>query len=207
MNIYCINNFIQVYNMFQKKKFEYLYNQNTLEPIPILINMLELYKDKLKKYKCLEIGGGNLHRSIPNTKYFKSYDVIEPNVKLYEIAKINLNKFESNIKLHCNTFYNFLETTNIKFDIIIFINSIHFIDIQHLQKYIGKCKYFIVVHPLYNSNIFADTRLNRGSENFDEELWNKEKIHLEKYELFIKNYKVIFEDSNKFRKIFFCKTI
>ena len=193
--------------MFQKKKFEYLYNQNTLEPIPILINMLELYKDKLKKYKCLEIGGGNLHRSIPNTKYFKSYDVIEPNVKLYDIAKINLNKFESNIKLHCNTFYNFLETTNIKFDIMIFINSIHFIDIQHLQKYIGKCKYFIVVHPLYNSNIFGDTRLNKGNEKFDEELWNKNKIVLEKYELFIKKYKVIFEDSNKFRKIFLCKSI
>lgn len=203
MNIYCINNFISVYNMFQKKKFEYLYNQNTLEPIPILINMLELYKDKLKKYKCLEIGGGNLLSSIPNTKYFKSYDVIEPYVKLYEIAKINLNKFESNIQLHYDSFDHFLETTNIKFDIMIFINSIQFIDIQHLQKYIGKCKYFIVSHPL----IFADTRLNRGSKNFDEELWNKQKIHLKKYELFIKNYQIIFEDSNKFRKIFFCKTI
>lgn len=90
---------------------------------------------------------------------------------------------------------------------MIFINSIHFIDIQHLQKYIGKCKYFIVVHPLYNSNNFGDTRLNRGSKNFDEELWNKNKIVLEKYELFIKKYKLIFEDSNKFRKIFLCKTI
>jgi hypothetical protein len=39
-------------------KFNYLNNQNTLEPIPILINMLEQFKDKLKKYKCLEIGGG-----------------------------------------------------------------------------------------------------------------------------------------------------
>ena len=34
-------------------KFDYLYNQNTIEPYPILINMFELYKDKLKKYKCL----------------------------------------------------------------------------------------------------------------------------------------------------------
>lgn len=185
----------------------YLYNQNTIEPIPILINTLELYKDKLKKYKCLEIGGGNLLRSIPNTKYFKSYDVIEPNVKLCDIAKFNLNKFESNIKLHCDTFDHFLETTDKKFNIMIFINSIHFIDIQHLQKYIGKCKYFIVAHPLYNSNNFGDTRLNKGNEKFDEELWNKNKIVLEKYELFIKNYKVIFEDSNKFRKIFLCKTI
>ena len=188
-------------------KFNYLYNQNTIEPYPILINMLELYKDKLKKYKCLEIGGGNLLSSIPNTKYFKSYDVIEPNVKICDIAKINIDKFESNIKLYCDTFDHFLETTDKKFDIMIFINSIHFIDIQHLQKYIAKCKYFIVVHPLYNSNNFGDTRLNRGSKNFDEELWNKEKIHLEKYEFFIKKYKVIFEDSNKFRKIFLCKTI
>lgn len=193
--------------MFQKKKFEYLYNQNTLEPSPILINMFEQFKDKFKKYKCLEIGGGNLLSSIPNTKYFKSYDVIEPNVKLYEIAKFNVNKFESNIQLHCDTFDHFLETTDKKFDIMVFFNSIHFINIQHLQKYLNKSKYFIVVHPLYNNNLFGDTRLNRGSENFDEELWNKEKIHLEKYELFIKNYKVIFEDSNKFRKIFFCKTI
>lgn len=37
-------------------KFNYLYNQNTLKPIPILINMLEQFKDKFKKYKCLEIG-------------------------------------------------------------------------------------------------------------------------------------------------------
>jgi hypothetical protein len=169
--------------------------------------MLEQFKDKFKKYKCLEIGGGNLLSSIPNTKYFKSYDVIEPNVKLYEIAKFNVNKFESNIQLHCDTFDHFLETTDKKFDIMIFINSIHFINMQHLQKHLNKSKYFIVVHPLYNNNLFWDTRLNRDSEKFDEELYNKNKIVLEKYELLIKKYKVIFEDSNKFRKIFLCKTI
>ena len=75
MNIYCINNFIQVYNMFQKKKFEYLYNQNTLEPYPILINMLELYKDKLKKYKCLEIGGGMVRIEKSKAFSFRDYCV------------------------------------------------------------------------------------------------------------------------------------
>ena len=124
-----------------------------------------------------------------------------------DIAKFNVDKFESNIQLHCDTFDHFLETTDKKFDIMIFINSIHFLYIPHLQKYIKKCKYFIVAHPLYNSNIFGDIRLNKGNEKFDEELWNKNKIVLEKYEIFIKKYKVIFEDSNKFRKIFLCKTI
>lgn len=141
-------------------KFDYLYNQNTIEPYPILINMLELYIKNINVWKlmvvwCFSRLLRNLLSSILNTKYFKSYDVIEPNVKLYDIAKFNVDKFESNIQLHYDTFDHFLEIIDKKFDIMIFIYSIHFIDIQYLQKYIGKCKYFIVVHPLYNSNFFG----------------------------------------------------
>ena len=92
--------------------FEYLRDQKILNPYPILLNVLELYKDKLKKYRCLEIGGGTLLSSIPNTKYFKSYDVVEPNLKLCENGKNNIEKFGSNITLHCDLMNHFLETTS-----------------------------------------------------------------------------------------------
>lgn len=53
----------------------YLYNQNTIEPILILINTLELYKDKLKKYKCLEIGGGMVRIEKSKAFSFRDYCV------------------------------------------------------------------------------------------------------------------------------------
>jgi hypothetical protein len=179
-----------------------------LIPIPILIRVLERYKDKLKKYRCLEIGGGNLLSSIPISRYFKSYDVVEPDIKLCGLGKDNIEVYDSDITLHCDSMEHFLETTEKEFDIMIFINSIHFLDLKKFRANIKKCKYFIVIHPTYYSTNFGDPRLNRGEEEFDEELWKSNKKILDRYEIFItKNYKIVFEDVNKFRKVFVCKVI
>ena len=97
-----------------------------------------------------------------------------------------------------------MENTKIKFDISIFINSIHFIDIKDFLKY--HTKYFIILHPQYDSGRFGDNRLNPSSPEFDENVYERNKLILNIYEQFIiTNFNIISSKSNKVHKIFFCK--
>lgn len=186
-------------------QFEFLYNTNKIKHNSLLNNILEKHKNKLKKYKCLEVGAGILNKSIPIAKYFKSYYAIEPLAKLYEIGLSNLQTHNSKIHYYNTNLSNFMENTKKKFKIMLFINSFHFIDFDQLKKYTEN-KYIIVILPRYDSNKFGDSKLNKTSINFNEQFYNQNKINLQNYEKFIaNNYKIIYTNFNEVSKIFIAK--
>ena len=177
--------------------FIYLHKGKELTRNPLLDKFLEKYKHGLKEYKSIEIGAGNLLNSIPISHYFTKYDAIEPDQVLYNIGKRNIERYESSIDLRNEEFSDCKE----EYDLVIFINSIHFIDTALLRA-----KYILVIHPKYDGDNFGDTRLNRNSDNFNLVLWHKNKSQLEKYERFIRdNYKIVYEDSNKKQTLLVCK--
>ena len=181
-------------------EFSYLHNMKELISDPMLFRFIEKYKNKLEKYKCIEIGSGNLLKSISIAPFFKQYDTIEISQTLYNIGKYNIERYKSSIGLKNISFSDFLDTNKTKYNITIFINSIHFID-TILLRY--STLYILVIHPRYDGDNFGDDKLNRNSDNFSLELWNKNKENLEKYEKFIRdNYIIIYEDSNKKQILF-----
>jgi hypothetical protein len=188
-------------------QFEYLSHAKEITHNTALNEVLEKYKNKLKKYRCLEVGAGILNLSIPVSKYFRTYYAIEPMQKLYEIGISNMQKHNAKIHFYNTNLYNFMENTKRKFRIMLFINSFHFINFDELIKY-TKDKYIIVILPRYDCNRFGDSRLNSNSNNFDEKLYNKNKINLQNYEKFIlDNYKIIYSNFNEFSKIFIAKLL
>lgn len=77
------------------------------------------------------IGIGIGLSSIKLAQLFDNYCGLEPNKDIYEICKKNLSKYKSNIKLLNINFENFAKIVNLKFDLIIFENSIHLIEFDN----------------------------------------------------------------------------
>jgi SAM-dependent methyltransferase len=180
--------------------FEYLHSQNEFKHNILLDDLLNRLSNKLRKYRCLEVGSGNSLLSIPIAKLFRSYYAIEPDKALFDIATNNINKYGSNIKLFNVNFDNFIQ--NKKFNIILFVNSFHFINLETILDKIKK-SYIIILHPRYDSNSFGDKRLNRNNPMFDEIIYEKNKKNLTKYENFIiANFNILYNESNERSKIF-----
>lgn len=187
--------------------FTYLKISQNLNHNKLLENTLDKLdkKDKLNKYNCLEIGSGNCSVSIPLSKYFNTYTAIEPNERLFNICKSNIEYHKSDIKLYNSDFKKFfINNKKNNFHIILFINSFHFMDLTDnlmLENLKNSC--IIIVHPCYDSDNFGDTKLNKDSHDFNKELYEKNKQNLNKYEDFIKiHFDIHYNNSNRFYKIF-----
>ena len=141
-------------------------------------NIIKAYKDffKSKNINCkdmsiLEIGSGHGIYTILLSKIFKQIIAIEPNKKLFEAlnTKIKLDKIK-NVKTEQLSIENY--KTDIKFDMILCINSFHLITnkkkiLLKFNKMLKNHKYLFISEPLFklyyknvDNKISTDTLLS-----------------------------------------------
>jgi 2-polyprenyl-3-methyl-5-hydroxy-6-metoxy-1,4-benzoquinol methylase len=192
----------------------YLLNQKTLHPVNetlgLMFSHINQYKS-LNKMRVLEIGIGSGNTSIPISKLFKSYYGIEKEPNIYEVFIELCEKNNCNIKSYNMNFEQFTNNNKNtrKFDLIILINTIHFIgydDLIRLSKRIVKKNAFIVIqHPHAKPDNWRKPQFNKDSSEFDEIRWLKMKNILEKTYNDISNSKYLdkIEKNDRYRSDYF----
>jgi hypothetical protein len=137
------------------------------------------YKIDIYDSRILEVGIGSGNKSIKLSKLFRSYYGIEPNKEIYDIFIKLCQNYSCKIKSYNINFNDFVNITNKKFKIILLINVIHFMD---LDDFISKCKkispsnldgFILIQNPKAIPSGWADEKLCKDSELFDQNKWTK----------------------------------
>jgi len=145
---------------------------------------------KLPNCKILEIGIGRGRFGILLGKKFRYYYGIEPNKELLKIARKNKEE---------NVIYKWGKAENIpfnkKFDIVFYALSWHFIKdfdkvLSEALRVIKRKGIIIILEPTEKTKYWKDSRLNKSSKNFDENVFNKKIIKLKKGQKIILNQKI-----------------
>lgn len=144
-------------------------------------------KDKLS---ALEIGTGLGNKSILLANKFKSYTGLEPNINYYnEFNKRCEDNYK--IKIFNESFEKYASKTNEKFDILIFINSFQFINlekiIENINKILNENGIIFIHYPHIRPFGWGSDTFNENSLLFNEELWIQFKENLIKHRKFIDN--------------------
>lgn len=137
----------------------------------------------------LDVGIGSGLKSIRICDKFKNYYAIEPDTRMYNIAKKNVAK--KNVILFNDNFENFIANTRYKISVYLFINSFHLI--QDLSR-IPKNSYLVILHP---KPPFMDNKLNIGHPEFDESAYIRFKRILDNAEKRILTLNVIYSQDNR----------
>jgi len=183
------------------KKTELREIDSKLEEIFNEINIIK----SLKKMHVLEIGIGNGNKSIPISSKFKSYYGIEKSTPIYNNFLSLCKNHKCNIKSFNMNLTEFVDYTTKKFDMIILINTIHFIGVTELllqsSKILKKNGYIIIQNPHEIAYGWGDKELVQDSELFNESVWLKYKKNLEKCynELFHNKFLFKFEQNQRFK--------
>ena len=171
----------------KKDSYKYLHKLRTI-PVPeYQLKLFKKYLNILDNKNVLEVGIGNAMRSVPLSKLFKSYIGIEPNEKLFKLAKENCKQNDCSMIIK-NTNIDDFESNN-EYDMIIFINVFHF-----LNKEKTASKLFNLLET--DGIIFIDEpkpipkgwgmpALNKDSGSFDPMLWTRKKQILESIKDFL----------------------
>lgn len=143
-----------------------------------LINFInETYSVNIFTLNVLEVGIGIGHKSIKLSKLFDNYYGLEPIKDIYKICKKNLSKHKSNIKLLNINLDNFIKNTDLKFDLIILENSIHFIDFDNffssVKNILNSTGYIIIKNPLARPYGWGNKEFCADSDIFNESKWIK----------------------------------
>lgn len=160
---------------------KYLTEQSIRDPPKYMVDIMNKYVKK--QYKILDIGMGNGLQYGIKLSHDKYYVGLEPFDKLYAVAKKNCKKFNCNIKIINKTFDDYSSTK--KFNIILFINSFHFIHnfektIKKAYNFLDKDGIIIIKEPRSVPYGWASNKLNKESDEFDKIIWNKKKNILKK---------------------------
>ena len=121
---------------------DYLLVQTQLREINLMLNNIFSHINNnfksLHKSTILEVGIGNGYKSIPiaNKYKFKEYYGIESHKKIYDFFIETSKIHSSNIISYNENLEEFAKKTKIKFNIILFICVIHFIDLDNLIELI-----------------------------------------------------------------------
>lgn len=125
---------------------------------------------------------------LSQSKNVKYYVGLEPNKKLYKLAKQHCNKYKCKIKI-INDFFDNYES-EIKFNVILFVNSFHFMQsfentLKKAQQYLEKGGIIIIKEPRAKPHGWAFDLFNKKSLSFDQISWNKKKTILKKTKHFL----------------------
>lgn len=141
------------------------------------VNFFNKYFSKLDTLDVVEFGIGNAARSIWLAKLFKSYTGVEPNGKLLEYAKENCKKHSCQIRFVKATAEEFDE--GVKYDLAIFINTFHFVDpiktFKMLNSIIKQGGVVYIDEPKGIPEGWGSPKLNKGSPEFDPQVWQRKK--------------------------------
>lgn len=144
--------------------------------------------DELSRKCVLEIGGGTGVRSIPLARYFNKYHVLEPDKVLYNRLVDNCVTFESNIIDH-NVRLSDFDQKDMLFDVVICINSFHFLDFQHdyerIMKMLAPNGILYIQEKKPEPHGWGDNKLNRSSHLFNVKSWNQKVRDLDKVNTFL----------------------
>ena len=143
-------------------------------------NLIDIFKSNI-----LEIGIGIGHKSINLAKLFDNYYGIEQLNDIYQICKENLLNHKSDVTLlnmDLKTFVNLTKNTDLKFNLVILTNSIHFIGLDNLfqliKKIIGSPGYIIIINPIARPYGWGDKELCEDSDKFNKQKWIKHRDKL-----------------------------
>ena len=177
-----------------------------IKPIdPQLIKIFDYinltYQIDIYDSRVLEVGIGSGNKSIELAKLFRSYYGIEPNKEIYTMLTELCAKYECKIKTYNTSFNEFIDTTDKKFNLILLVNVIHF---MNLDDFISKCKnitstksdsFILIKNPKARPYGWADKKICKDSEQFDENKWTKFRERLKtiydeisKSKYFVKKY-------------------
>lgn len=161
----------------------YLLKSSKLIEVPEYL--LKLLKNS-KNQDALEVGVGNLRKSIKLSELFKSYTGLEPELKFYNRSKEICKIHNCKIKLVNSTIEEF--KTKKKFDVILFFNVFHFVDTKIIMNILLKLLKpkgkIIVSEPKPIPRNWGSSELNQDSPDFNPKFWNRKKNIL----LFIKDF-------------------
>lgn len=146
------------------------------EPAKYVTTVLEKYFDNFDNLDVLEVGIGNARRTIKLAKMFNSYTGLEPHDELYEISTKNCKKHDCNMEIINKTIETY--ETDKKYDIIIFINAFHYIDLSKIDRVFNLLKdngILYIKEPTPVPKGWGAPRLNIDSPEFIERAWNRKK--------------------------------
>lgn len=165
-----------------KKTFDYLHKEssNPLEPREYQLELISKHLPDFPNSDALEIGVGNARRSMGLSKLFKSYTGIEPSDNLFKLSQKNCKDNNCTIKLINDDIISF--TTNDTFDIIILINTFHFVPAEHsvkkFYKLLNKGGIVLVDEPKPIPKGWGSPKLNEDSGQFNPKVWKRKETSL-----------------------------
>ena len=128
----------------------------------------------------LEVGIGNGRFGLLLAEYFKQYLGIDPDEEYVELAK-------KNVPSNADVIYKLGKAESIPFEkqveAILFANVWHFIKdtsaaIKEIDRLLKKDGVVLIIEPSSNRNTWADERLNKNSEKFDKQMYERKISHL-----------------------------
>lgn len=181
--------YIKYKGKYKMAKYKYLHNLKILEVKKYQINIFNKYYSKLDDLDVIEFGVGNAAKSIRLSELFNTYVGVEPDETLYKLAKSNCEIHDCKIKLINTSAEDYNKSD--KHDIIIFINTFHFVNNMELLRIIKKSlKLSGIVYieePKPIPRGWGSPSLNKSSPEFDVKKWNIKKNNLIKSKQFIMN--------------------
>ncbi len=176
--------------MEKKGSWDYLKAfDKELKPIhPEVLDILEyidgLSEKNIFKSNVLEIGFGTGHKSIELSKLFDNYYGIEPDSGLYKIFEKLCKKSDCKIKSFNMNLDDFVEKTDLKFDLVILENVIHFINFEDffrdIKKILNPGGYVLIKNGKAIPYGWGNKEFCKDSEQFNEIKWIKFRDGLKK---------------------------
>lgn len=163
---------------------------NPIEAMPLMKDiLLELNSiTPLSQMTVLEIGVGNGNKSISLATLFQTYYGIEPSSKTFKYFTEMCDKYNSTIKgynMNLQEFVHYIHKVkpDLQFDLIILMNTIHFIGINKLLLQINGIitnnTIILIKNPLITPRRWGDSELNEDSDDFNPDKWLAYKNKLE----------------------------
>lgn len=181
------------------KGYEYLENKKKVVLSYDISSIFSKYFDDFTRLDVLEIGIGNVIKSIYIEQLFgfMSYDGLEPYNKLYELARKNCQEEKCNVNIINSDFEQY--NTTKKYDVIMMFNVFHFFEeynhmLDKMLSMLKKGGIIFIDHPKAIPVGWGDSRLNEDSPDFNRVIWDKNKKRLDnikKYLIGVKNVEYI----------------
>lgn len=174
---------------YKMAQFSYLKNLKIINVKQYQIDIFSEYFPDLQNLDAIEFGAGNASKSIKLAELFNNYVAVEPNKILHSLAKKNCKNHDCSIKLINSNIENY--NSNKKYDLIIFINTFHFIENIDLLKVINNnLKSYGIIYieePKPIPKGWGSPLLNISSPEFNEKKWNMKKNKLLEKKNFLMN--------------------
>jgi len=161
--------------------FNYLKKfKKKLKPVnPTLIEIFEFINQNessnIFKSNVLEVGLGTGNKSIKLSKLFDNYYGIEPDIELYKIFLKQCKKYNCEIKSFNINLNSFIFETELKFDLIILENVIHFLNLEeffsNVIKILNNKKYILIKNPKAKPYGWGAKVFCADSKEFNESKW------------------------------------